>query len=180
MPRHLEFPRPLSSDHDYWLCRCEGFRVDAPTGRLGSVEAVRFGARLDRPNELLVRGGLLATARLLFRCRMSRKSYRDSNDSSSAARQGKAATTSLRACAHTWAARLGREPAQGAGSAPITVPALARRDGTWAKTAVTGTADPPLPSVIPCAPSYSRTPTWVLSFGSSATPASTLGGKRVL
>jgi hypothetical protein len=57
MSRHLEFPRPLSWDHDYWLCRCEGFRVDAPTGHLGLVEAVRFGARLDRPDELLVRGG---------------------------------------------------------------------------------------------------------------------------
>jgi len=89
MSRHLEFPRPLSWDHDYWLCRCEGFRVDAPTGSLGLVEAVRFGARLDRPDELLVRGASAAT--------------------------------------------LGREAAKGAGSGPITVPALARRDGAWAK-----------------------------------------------
>lgn len=59
MSRHLEFPRHLSWDHDYWLGRCEGFRVDAPSGRLGLVEAVRFGARLDRPDELLVRGGVL-------------------------------------------------------------------------------------------------------------------------
>ena len=59
MSRGLEFPRYLSWDHDYWLCRCEGFRVDAPVGRLGLVEAVRFGARLDRPDELLVRRGLL-------------------------------------------------------------------------------------------------------------------------
>ncbi len=65
MSRHLEFPRPLSWDHDYWLCRCEGFRVDAPTGRLGLVEAVRFGARLDRPDELLVRGGLLRNRTLV-------------------------------------------------------------------------------------------------------------------
>jgi hypothetical protein len=133
MSRHLEFPRRLSWDHDYWLCRCEGFRVDAPTGRLGLVEAVRFGARLDRPDELLVRAASSATARLLFPCRMSKRSYRDSNGSSSAAREGKAATTSLRACAHTWAATLGREAAQGAGSAPIAVPARARRDGAWAK-----------------------------------------------
>jgi hypothetical protein len=134
MSRHLEFPRHLSWNHDYWLCRCEGFRVDAPTGSLGLVEAVRFGARLDRPDELLSGAAFSATARLSFRCRMSRRSYRDSNGSSSAARQGKAATTSLRAaCAHTWAAMLGREPAPGRGSAPITVPALARRDGAWAK-----------------------------------------------
>ena len=83
---------------------CDGFRVesphglvgwveetwvDAPTGRLGLVEAVRFGARLDRSDELLVRGASAAT--------------------------------------------LGREAAKGAGSGPITVPALARRDGAWAK-----------------------------------------------
>ena len=65
MSRHLEFPRRLSWDHDYWLCRCEGFRVEAPTGRLGLVEAVRFGARLDRPDELLVRGGVLRNRTLV-------------------------------------------------------------------------------------------------------------------
>ena len=65
MSHHLEFPRPLSWDHDYWLCRCEGFRVEAPTGRLGLVEAVRFGARLDRPDELLVRGGVLRNRTLV-------------------------------------------------------------------------------------------------------------------
>jgi hypothetical protein len=65
MSRHLEFPRPLSWDHDYWLCRCEGFRVDAPSGRLGFVRAVRFGARLDRPDELLVRCGLLRNRTLV-------------------------------------------------------------------------------------------------------------------
>ena len=65
MSHHLEFPRPLSWDHDYWLCRCEGFRVDAPSGRLGLVEAVRFGARLDRPDELLVRGGVFRNRTLV-------------------------------------------------------------------------------------------------------------------
>jgi len=65
MSRHHEFPRRLSWDQDYWLCRCEGFRVDAPTGRLGLVEAVRFGSRLDRPDELLVRGGVLRNRRLV-------------------------------------------------------------------------------------------------------------------
>ena len=65
MSRHLEFPRPLAWDHDYWLCRCEGFEVDGPTGRLGFVEAVRFGSRLDRPDELLVRAGVLGRRRLV-------------------------------------------------------------------------------------------------------------------
>jgi hypothetical protein len=65
MSRHLEFPRHLSWDQDYWLCRGEGFRVDAPNGRLGLVEAVRFGARLDRPDELLVRGGFLRNRTLV-------------------------------------------------------------------------------------------------------------------
>ena len=57
----LEFPRPLSWDTDYWLCRCEGFRVDAAAQRLGVVEEVRFRARLDRPDVLVVRGGLLGS-----------------------------------------------------------------------------------------------------------------------
>jgi uncharacterized protein with ACT and thioredoxin-like domain len=65
MSRHLEFPRPLAWDDDYWLCRCEGFRVDAPAGRVGLVEAVRFGSRLDRPDELLVRGGVLGNRQLV-------------------------------------------------------------------------------------------------------------------
>jgi hypothetical protein len=65
MSRHLEFPRALSWDRDYWLCRCEGFRVDAPTGRLGLVESVRFSSRLDRPDELLVRTGILGNRLLV-------------------------------------------------------------------------------------------------------------------
>ena len=66
MSRHLEFPRALSWDRDYWLCRCEGFRVDAPTGRLGLVAAVRFGSRLDRPDQLLVRTGILGNHLLVI------------------------------------------------------------------------------------------------------------------
>jgi hypothetical protein len=58
MSRQLELPRPLGWDTDYWLCRCEGFAVEAPGGRLGIVEEVRFRSRLDRPDELLVRGGI--------------------------------------------------------------------------------------------------------------------------
>jgi hypothetical protein len=43
----------------YWLCRCEGFRVDTPEGRLGLVEAVMFRTRPDEPDALVVRAGVL-------------------------------------------------------------------------------------------------------------------------
>jgi hypothetical protein len=59
MSRQPAFPRPLAWDDDYWLCRCQGFGVDSPTGRVGRVEEVRFGSRLDRPDLLLVRTVLL-------------------------------------------------------------------------------------------------------------------------
>jgi hypothetical protein len=59
MSRHLEFPRPVILATDYWLCRCEGFLVDDPRGRLGVVTEVRFHSRHDRPDELVVQGGLL-------------------------------------------------------------------------------------------------------------------------
>lgn len=45
---------------DYWLSRCEGFRVRSADGRkLGLVEAVVFESRPDQPDWLLVRAGLL-------------------------------------------------------------------------------------------------------------------------
>ena len=43
----------------YWLCRCEGFRVDSPEGRFGLVEAVMFRARPSHPDALIVRTGVL-------------------------------------------------------------------------------------------------------------------------
>jgi hypothetical protein len=43
----------------YWLCRCEGFRVDSPEGRFGLVEAVMFRVRPDEPDALIVRVGVL-------------------------------------------------------------------------------------------------------------------------
>jgi hypothetical protein len=43
----------------YWLCRCEGFRVDGPDGRFGLVEAVMFRVRPDQPDALIVRAGVL-------------------------------------------------------------------------------------------------------------------------
>jgi hypothetical protein len=46
-------------DRSYWLCRCEGFRVAAGARRIGVVDGVLFGSRLDRPDVLVVRRGRL-------------------------------------------------------------------------------------------------------------------------
>src|SRR5947208_3562902 len=102
-----------------------GLDVHARSIRLAAVRADELLEERTRipPAGAVARPSVLGPARFSH----------DSNGLSSAARQGKAATTSWRACAHTCAARLGREPAQGADSAPTTVPARARRDGAWAK-----------------------------------------------
>jgi hypothetical protein len=52
-------PRGASSNFDYWLRRCEGFCVDSPQGRVGFVAEVRYASRLDRPDVIAVRAGLL-------------------------------------------------------------------------------------------------------------------------
>jgi hypothetical protein len=54
-------PRPsgAATDVDYWLRRCQGFRVDSPEGRVGFVEEVRYASRCDRPDVIAVRAGLL-------------------------------------------------------------------------------------------------------------------------
>jgi hypothetical protein len=39
----------------YWLCRCEGFRVEAAGRRLGTVRGLRYGARVDLPDLLEMR-----------------------------------------------------------------------------------------------------------------------------
>ena len=47
-----------SFDQDYWLSRCEGFRVFASDGkRLGIVDTPIFDSQADRPDLLLVRTG---------------------------------------------------------------------------------------------------------------------------
>jgi hypothetical protein len=43
----------------YWLGHCEGFRVDAPGGRLGLVEAVLHRREDRSADALIVRAGLL-------------------------------------------------------------------------------------------------------------------------
>ncbi len=43
----------------YWLAHCEGFRVDAPGGQLGRVEAVISRDGREGADALVVRGGML-------------------------------------------------------------------------------------------------------------------------
>jgi len=53
-------------DRDYWLTRCDGFAVEAPAGRhLGFVEGIRFGSRIDRPEQLEVAVGRVRRRLLL-------------------------------------------------------------------------------------------------------------------
>jgi hypothetical protein len=44
MGGELQFPGTPARDLDYWLCRCAGFDVDSPEGRVGTVVWLRFGA----------------------------------------------------------------------------------------------------------------------------------------
>jgi hypothetical protein len=50
-------------DRDYWLAHCQGFTVEGPEGRLGTVADVRFLSRLERPDVIVVRTGLLGRRR---------------------------------------------------------------------------------------------------------------------
>jgi hypothetical protein len=52
--RVIQTPR---FDTNYWLCRCEGFEVDTPEGRLGTVDWLLFRSRHDRPDALAVHTG---------------------------------------------------------------------------------------------------------------------------
>jgi hypothetical protein len=45
-------------DEDYWLSHCQGFQARTPERGLGVIREVRFLSRLDRPDELVVCGGL--------------------------------------------------------------------------------------------------------------------------
>jgi hypothetical protein len=57
--------RQSSFGRDYWLRRCEGFRVEGPGGRVGQVRGIRFGSSAD-PEVLEVGAGLLGRRRLLI------------------------------------------------------------------------------------------------------------------
>ena len=58
-------PRHSSLGTDYWLHRCEGFRVESSVGRIGTVKGVRFQGSM-RPELLEVRAGLLSYRLLLI------------------------------------------------------------------------------------------------------------------
>src|SRR5215831_343675 len=58
-------PGDAASKYDHWLRRCEGFRVDSPHGRVGFVEELRYLSRLDRPDAIAVRAGLLGRLLLI-------------------------------------------------------------------------------------------------------------------
>ena len=61
-PRHS----PGSLQREYWLCRCQGFEVGSPTGRIGVVEGLRFLSRVDQPDLIEVRTGLFRRRLLLL------------------------------------------------------------------------------------------------------------------
>ena len=50
----------------YWLRRCEGFRVETPTRRIGQVAGIRYGERSNEPAVLEVRAGFLGRTLLLI------------------------------------------------------------------------------------------------------------------
>jgi hypothetical protein len=58
-------PRRSSYGHDYWLHRCDGFRVESPDGRVGTVQGVRFQSSIE-PELLEVRTGLFGRRLLLI------------------------------------------------------------------------------------------------------------------
>jgi hypothetical protein len=59
MNREADPPNRSTHHRDYWLHRCEGFRVDSPTGRVGIVEELRFSTNAERPDLLAIRTGWL-------------------------------------------------------------------------------------------------------------------------
>ena len=65
MEREVRVIQTPGFDIDYWLCRCEGFQVETPEGRLGIVEWLRFRSRHDRPDALAVRAGRIVRRSLV-------------------------------------------------------------------------------------------------------------------
>jgi len=55
--RTVALRRQIGPDREFWLAHCEGFLVDSPEGPVGVVETVRFGSRLDLPDEIEIRAG---------------------------------------------------------------------------------------------------------------------------
>jgi hypothetical protein len=63
--REAHDPRDSSYGPDYWLHRCEGFRVDLPDREVGTVKGLRFRDSIE-PELLEVRTGLFGRRLLLI------------------------------------------------------------------------------------------------------------------
>jgi hypothetical protein len=63
----IDIPDPRRSIYgrDYWLHRCEGFRVESPEGEVGIVTGLRFDSSIE-PELLEVRTGILGRRVLLI------------------------------------------------------------------------------------------------------------------
>jgi len=62
----LTFPHPLGGELEYGLSRCRGFTVVRGRRRIGVVADVRFASNANRPDELLVRRGRLASRNVVI------------------------------------------------------------------------------------------------------------------
>ena len=58
-------PRDSAYGRDYWLHRCEGFRVEAAGREIGTVHGLRFNGSIE-PDLLEVRTGLFGRRVLLI------------------------------------------------------------------------------------------------------------------
>jgi hypothetical protein len=62
-------PRPagtnVAANHDYWLARCEGFRVQSADGGIGVIERVGYRSSPAHAAFLLVRSGVLGGTALV-------------------------------------------------------------------------------------------------------------------
>jgi hypothetical protein len=58
--------RLIDPDGD-WLVGCEGFRIESPRGRVGSVPDIRRDSASGRADALVVRAGVFGTHRLVVR-----------------------------------------------------------------------------------------------------------------
>jgi len=63
--REAHDPRDSSYGKDYWLHRCEGFRVELPDREVGTVKGLRFRDSIE-PELLEVRTGLFGRRLLLI------------------------------------------------------------------------------------------------------------------
>lgn len=68
----------VARDHEswtreYWLCHCEGYRVETPDGFVGFVEEVVRSPGASKPSALRVRTGLDGHGRLVIPAGMVRE-----------------------------------------------------------------------------------------------------------